>query len=66
MIKQGSVTRRVVNAWKGLPGKMVSAETVDEFELELDRYREASGMEGVHGYWQGFPGFIGQQASSCV
>ena len=30
----------------GLPGKVVAAETVDKFKLELDRYLEALEMEG--------------------
>ena len=36
--RQGSSTQRGVNAWNGLPGKVVAAETVDKFKLELDRY----------------------------
>ena len=37
---------RVVNAWNGLPGKVVTAETVDKFKLELDRYLEVMEIEG--------------------
>ena len=32
--RQGSFTQRVVNAWNGLPGKVVAAEKVDKFKLE--------------------------------
>ena len=35
---QGSFTQSVVNAWNGLPGKVVAAETAEKFKLELDRY----------------------------
>ena len=35
--RQGSFTQRVVNAWNGLPGKVVAAETADKFKLEFDR-----------------------------
>ena len=36
---------RVVNAWNGLPGKVVAAETGDKFKLELDRYLEVMEIE---------------------
>ena len=39
-------TQRVVNAWNGLPGKVVAAETVDKFKLELDRYLEVMEIDG--------------------
>ena len=39
---------RVVNAWNGLPGKVVAAETGDKFKLELDRCLEVMEIEG---YW---------------
>ena len=42
--RQGTFTQRVINAWNGLPGKVVAAETVDKFKLESDRYLEV--MEG--------------------
>ena len=29
VVKQGTFTQRVVNAWNGLPGKVVAAETVE-------------------------------------
>ena len=38
--------QRVVNAWNGLPGKVVAAETVDKFTLEVDRYLEVMEIEG--------------------
>ena len=44
--RQGFPTQRVVNAWNGLPGKVVAVETVDKFKLELDRYLEVMEMEG--------------------
>ena len=44
--RQGTFTQRVVNAWNGLPGKVVVTETVDKFKLELDRYLEVMEMEG--------------------
>ena len=31
---------------KGLPGKVVAAEKVDKFKLELDGYLEVMEMEG--------------------
>ena len=34
VVSLGSFTQRVVNAWNGLPGKVVAAETVDKFKLE--------------------------------
>ena len=43
--RQGSFTQRVVNAWNGLPGKVVAAETVDKFKLELDRYLKVMEVE---------------------
>ena len=33
IVKQGTFTQRVVNAWNGLSGKVVAAETVDKFKL---------------------------------
>ena len=39
-VRQGTFTQRVVNAWNGLLGKVVPAETVNKFELERDRYLE--------------------------
>ena len=44
--RQETFTQRVVNAWNGLPGKVVAAETVDKFKLELDRYLEVMEIEG--------------------
>jgi len=44
--RQRTFTRRVVNAWNGLPGKVVAAETVDTFKLDLDRYLEVMEIEG--------------------
>ena len=35
----------MVNAWNGLPGKVVAAETGDKFKLELDRYLEVLEIE---------------------
>ena len=46
VVRQGTFTQRVVNAWNGLPGKVVAAETVDKFKLELDRFLEVLGIEG--------------------
>ena len=46
--RQGTFTQRVVNAWNGLTGKVVAAEKVDKFKLELDRYLEVMEIEG---YW---------------
>ena len=37
VVRRGTFTQRVVNAWNGLPEKVVAAETVDKFKLELDR-----------------------------
>ena len=34
VVRQGTFTQKVVNAWNGLPGKVVAAETVDKFKLE--------------------------------
>ena len=45
VVRQGTFTQRVVNAWNGLPGKVVTAETVDKFKMELDRYLEVMGIE---------------------
>ena len=44
--RQGSFSQRLVNAWNGLPGKVVAAETVDKIKLELDRYLEVMEIEG--------------------
>ena len=41
-----SSAHRVVNAWNGLPGKVVAAETVGKFKLELERYLEVMEIEG--------------------
>ena len=46
VVREGTFTQRVVNAWNGLPGKVVAAETVDKFKLELDRYLEVLEIEG--------------------
>ena len=46
VIRQGSFSWRVVNAWNGLPGKVVAAEKVEKFKFELDRYLEVMEMEG--------------------
>ena len=46
VVRQGTFTQRVVNAWNGLPGKVVAAETVDKFKLELDRDLEVMEIEG--------------------
>ena len=46
VVRQGTFTQRVVNAWNGLPGKVVAAETVDNFKLELYRYLEVMEIEG--------------------
>ena len=40
VVRQGTFTQKVVNAWNGLPGKVVAAEKVDKFKLEFDRYLE--------------------------
>ena len=46
IVRQGTFTQRVVNAWNALPGKVVAAEKVDKFKLELDRYLEVMEIEG--------------------
>ncbi len=46
VVRQGTFTQRVVNAWNGLPGKVVAAETVNKFKLELDRYLKVMEIEG--------------------
>ena len=50
VVRQGTFTQRVVNSWNVLPGKVVAAEKVDKFKLELDRYVqviEIAGYEDV-------------------
>ena len=44
--RQETITQKVVNARNGLPGKVVAAEKVDKFKLELDRYLEVMDIEG--------------------
>ena len=44
--RQGTFTQRVVNAWNGLPGKVMAAETVDKLKLELDKFLEVMEIEG--------------------
>ena len=44
-VRQGTFTQRVVNAWNGLPGKVVAAEAVDKFKLEFDRNLELMEVE---------------------
>ena len=46
VVRQVSFTQRGVNAWNGLPGKIMAAETEDRFKLELDRYLEVMEIEG--------------------
>ena len=46
VVSQGTFTQRVVNAWNGLPGKVVAAEKVDKFKFEFDRYLEVMEIEG--------------------
>ena len=46
VVRQGTFTQRVVNAWNSLPGKVVAAEKVDKSKLELDRYLEVIEVEG--------------------
>ena len=41
VVRKGTFTQRVVNAWNGLPGNVVAAE-----KLELDRYLEVMEIEG--------------------
>ena len=45
VVRQGTFTQRVVNAWNGLPGKVVAAEIVDKFKLESYRYLEVMETE---------------------
>ena len=50
VVREGTFTQRVIiNAWNGLPGKVVAAQTVDKFKLELDRYLEVMEIEGYGG-----------------
>ena len=44
--RQETFTQRVVNVWNDLPGKVVAAETVDKYKLELDGYLEVTEIEG--------------------
>ena len=46
IVRQRSFTQRVVNAWNGFPLKVVAAETVDRFKLELDGYFDTLEIEG--------------------
>ena len=46
VVRQGTFTQRVVNVWNSLPGKVVAAEKVEKFKLELDRYLELMEIEG--------------------
>ena len=46
VVREGTFTQRVVNAWNGLPGKVVAAKKVDKFKFELDRYLEVLEIEG--------------------
>ena len=52
--RQGSFTQRVVDAWNGLPGKVVTAKTEDKFKLELDRYLEVMEIEGYRDFGKTF------------
>ena len=49
VVRQGTFTHRVVNAWNGLLGKVVAADRADKFKLELDRYLEVLEMDGYTG-----------------
>ena len=49
VVRQGSFTQRVVNAWNSLPGKVVAAEKADRLKLEFVRYLEALGIKGYRG-----------------
>ena len=46
VVSQGTFNQRVVNVWNGLLGKVVAAEKVDKFKLELVTYLEVLEMEG--------------------
>ena len=46
VVRQGGHLFRVVDAWNGLPGKVVAAEGLDKFTLELNRYLEVIEIEG--------------------
>ena len=46
VVRKGTFTERVVNAWNGLPGKVVAAETVYKFKMELGRFLEVLEIEG--------------------
>ena len=46
MARQWTFTQRVVYARNGLPGKVVAAEKVDKFKLELDGYLEVMEIDG--------------------
>ena len=56
-----------VNEWNGLPRKMVAAETVNGFKLELGRYLEAVGIELCMDFFlQDCAGLMGLMTSSCI
>ena len=41
VVRQGTFTQSVVNAWNGLPGKVVAAETDRYLEvIEIEGYRD--------------------------
>ena len=39
----------VVNAWNGLPARVVPVKLVDSFKIELDRYLEIVDLGGEGG-----------------
>ena len=41
VLRQRSFSRKVDNAWNGLPGNVVAVEGVDMFTLKLDGYLDA-------------------------
>ena len=43
---RGQIKKHKKKAWNGLPGKVVAAEKVDKFKLELDRNLEVMEIEG--------------------
>ena len=46
MVREGSFTQREVNAWNGLPGKVVKVEGEVMFTTKLDRYLNALEIDG--------------------
>ena len=47
-IQKFSFTNRIVDIWNSLPNEVITAKTVNDFEINLDKYWEAQEFKYDH------------------